>query len=73
MCKQRFSLKVKVNILTFKFVPHSFRYVWTAMDFGNEINKFYPDHFPVPYIRLSQLRFKIKMMFPQFSFDCTNE
>lgn len=43
------------------------------MDFGNEINKFYPDHFPVPYIRLSQLRFKIKMMFPQFSFDCTNE
>lgn len=43
------------------------------MDFGNGINKFYPDHFPVPYIRLSQLRFKSKMMFPQFSLDCTIE
>lgn len=52
MCKQRFSLDVKVNILTFKFVPHSFIYgqLW--------ILEFYPDHFPVPYIRLSQLRFK---------------
>lgn len=67
MCKQRFSLKVKVNILTFKFVPHSFRYVWTAMDFGNEINKFYPDHFPVPYIRLSQLRSKQNGVPPIFT------